>query len=195
MAQKQVVVIAGPTGSGKDSIIAELVRRYSNCVRLITSTTRAPRPGEQNGVDYHFFSKERFLEELRNGNIIEYNYRPSLDTYYGTYIPELEKQLEAGKTVLAQVQIVGARYLKEHYAATTIFVNASSLQLLVERIQERDRTLSPEETEARLNIALQEVKEDAPQYDYQVVNEQGRLLETVDSVVEILEKEGYTLVS
>lgn len=192
---RQVVVIAGPTGSGKDTIIAELVKRSANCVRLVTATTRTPRPGERSGVDYHFFSKPRFEQELQAGNILEFNYRKKLDTYYGTYKPELDTQIAAGRIVFAQVQIVGARYLKEHYDAVTIFITSPSVQLLLERIRERDKTLTPEEIQARLDIALQEIKEDAPFYDYRITNEQGRLIESADRVVEILEKEGYNLES
>lgn len=191
--QKQVVVIAGPTGTGKDSIIGGVIARYPRCTRLVTATTRAMRPGEEDAKSYYFFSKERFLEEVREGNIIEYNYRAQLDTYYGTYKPDLESKLAEGKIVLAQVQIVGARYLQEHYGATTIFVMPQSRAVLEARIRGRDHTLSDEEVHARFDIAEQETKEDAPQYDYQIRNDQGKLDAAVEAVVEILRKEGYTL--
>lgn len=193
--RKQVVVIAGPTGSGKDSIIAGVLARFSNCSKLITATTRAMRPGEIDGVSYHFLSKEKFQEELKKGNIIEYNYRKNLDTYYGTYRPELDKQLAAGKIVLAQVQIIGARLLKQEYGATLIFIAPESFETLEKRIRERDKTLSENELHERIEIARQEVEEDAKEYDYVITNEQGKLDEAVEHTVEILKKEGYTLTS
>jgi guanylate kinase len=194
MARKQVVVIAGPTGSGKDSIIQGILARFSNCSRLVTATTRTVRPGEKDGVNYHFLSKEKFLTEMKEGNILEYNYRKNLDTYYGTYKPALEKQLASGKIIFAQVQIIGARYLKEHYGATLIFISPSSFETLEARIRERDTTLTEEELRERIAIARQEVEEDAKEYDYTIMNEQGKLSEAIDHAVEILRKEGYTLV-
>ena len=190
---KQVAVIAGPTGSGKDTLITEVIKRYPRCSRLITATTRAMRPGEVNGVHYHFFDKEFFLAALERGDILEYNYRPSLDTYYGTYRPELEKQMSNGRIVLAQVQMVGATYLKEHYGATTIFILPSSFEMLEKGIRARDPQLTDEEVMARLNIARQEVQEDAPRYDYHITNEEGQIPKTVDELVGILTKEGYNL--
>ena len=195
MARKQIVVIAGPTGSGKDSIIHGILDRFSNCSRLVTATTRAMRPGEQDGVDYHFLAKEKFLEEMKNGNILEYNFRKNLDTYYGTYKPALEAQLASGNVIFAQVQIIGARYLKEHYGATLVFISPSSFENLEARIRERDKTLSDTELHERIEIARQEVEEDAKEYDYTIMNEQGKLDEAVDAAVEILKKEGYTLTS
>lgn len=195
MEGRQVVVIAGPTGSGKDSIIQGILSRFSNCSRLITATTRTKRPGETDGVSYHFLTKEKFLEELENGNILEYNYRKNLDTYYGTYKPALEEQLASGNNIFAQVQIIGARYLKEHYGAILIFIRPSSFETLEARIRERDKTLTDTELHERIEIARQEVEEDAKEYDYSILNEQGKLQEAIDNTVEILKKEGYTLTS
>src|SRR3989338_10588935 len=115
---KQVVVIAGSSGSGKNAVIDEMLRRYHNCTRLVTATTRMMRPGEQEGVDYYFLSQKQFDEELAAGNIPEHRFVPPLNTYYGTYLPDLEKKIQAGKTVFAQVDIAGARLLKERFNAT-----------------------------------------------------------------------------
>ena len=113
MKLRQVVVIAGPAGSGKDSIIRAIIARHPNAAFGITATTRLPRPGEENGVHYHFFTKERFLAEKEKGNIPEYYHRAQTDTYYGLYKPGLDKQIAEGKIVFFQIQIVGAKYLKE----------------------------------------------------------------------------------
>ncbi len=191
---KQVVVIAGPSGSGKDVIIHELLRRFPNTTRMATAVTRPMRPGEKDGVDYHFMSNDRFKEELDRGNILEHYYRKETDTYYGTYKPDIENRIATGKVVLCQLQIVGAKYFKEHYGATTLFIMPSSLETLEHRVRARS-SISDIEWQERLTITEQEIKRDAAWYDYRVVNEDGKLEETVDEVVAILKKEGYTLQS
>lgn len=190
---KQVVVIAGPTGSGKNTILEELLKRSSRCARLVTATTRVPREGEVDGVDYHFISTEEFRRGLSEGLIPEHRFVPALGTYYGIYLPNLEKQIASGKVVLAQVDIIGARLLKEKYGATTIFITPHSLEEFERRIRARNPDLSEEEFAARMAIAHTEITEHAPEYDYRVVNADGALESAVAEVMSILQKEGYTL--
>ena len=191
--KKQVVVIAGPSGSGKNAIISQIMKRYPNCERLVTATTRLPRPGEVDGIDYHFFTQERFDEELGKGNIPEHRFVPSLGTYYGTYIPDLERRMKEGHIVFAQVDIEGARLLKERYGATTMFIMPESVEQFRGRLRVRNPEWSQKEFEERMKITENEIRMHAPQYDYRVINADGALLETVDQVIEILRKEGYTL--
>lgn len=191
--QKQVVVLAGPSGSGKNVIIAEVIRRYQNCVRMVTATTRAKRPGEEDGIDYYFFTQERFDEERRVGNIPEYRFVPALGTYYGTYLPDLEKKLAEGKIVFAQVDIEGARLLKKKYDATTIFIMPESIGQFKTRLRARSPEWSHKELEERMRITEEELRVHAPQYDHRIVNADGMLPKTVDDVVAILRKEGYNL--
>ena len=134
---KQVVVIAGPAGSGKDTLAKELVRRFDNMSLMVTATTRAKRPTEMEGVNYYFLTKEKFQEELKKGNILEYYHRPETDTYYGTYKLDLDMRLESGKIVIAVIQIVGAKYLKERYNATTLFIMPPSLDAFERRLRAR----------------------------------------------------------
>jgi guanylate kinase len=189
---KRVVVIAGPAGSGKDSVARELVKRFPNVTMMVTATTRAMRPGEQNGVNYHFFSNEQFKKELEAGNIPEHYHRVDTDTYYGTYEPDIDRRLETGKIVLAVVQIVGAKYLKEKYDATTIFIMPPSLDAFEKRVRARS-PMSDIEWQERIQFTQNEVVHEAPWYDYRISNEDGKLPEAVDEIVGILKKEGYTL--
>lgn len=191
-SRKQVVVIAGPSGSGKNSIIEELLTRCPNASRLVTAVTRPMRPGERDGVDYYFMSKKRFKAEIEKGNILEHYYRPETDTYYGTYKPGLESKIASGKVVLCQLQIVGAKYFKEHYNATTIFIMPPSPAAFEKRVRSR-APMSDIEWHERLAITQDEVAHDAPWYDYSIVNEDGKLDKAIDEVVAILTKEGYTL--
>lgn len=193
--QKQVVVIAAPSGGGKNTIINEVVKRCSNCSRLVTATTRAPRQGEINGTDYHFLSEEQFLKDLKEGNILEHRFIENLGTHYGVYKPDLDARIARGETVLCHLDIIGARYLKEHFGATTIFVRPESMDELMRRIQERNPDMRQEERDERMRIAKLEMEQHAPEYDYQVINADGKLDAAVDEVIEILKKEGYTLES
>lgn len=192
-AQKQVVVIAGPSGSGKNAVIGEILKRYHNCARLVTATTRTMRPGEGEGVDYYFMSQEQFDAQLSAGTIPEHRFVPALNTYYGTYLPDLEKKMQEGKIIFAQVDIEGARLLKEKYNATTIFIMPESLEQFRARLRVRNPEWSPMEFEARMKVTEQELHEHAQQYDYRVVNADGRLEDTLREVVEIMQKEGYNL--
>lgn len=191
--KKQVVVIAGPSGSGKNAIISQIIKRYPNCGRLVTATTRLPRAGEVDGIDYHFFSMEKFDQELSNGNIPEHRFVPSLGTYYGIYIPDLERRLQDGRIVFAQVDIVGARLLKERYGATTLFILPESVEQFRVRLRVRNPEWSQKEFDERMKITENEIRVHSPQYDYRIINADGALLETVDQVIEIMRKEGYTL--
>jgi len=193
MSKKQVVVLAGPSGSGKNAIISQILKRYPNCQRLVTATTRAMRPGEVDGVDYHFFSQERFDEELSKGNIPEHRFVPALGTYYGTYLPDLDRRLKEGHIVFAQVDIEGARLLKDRYGATSIFIMPESLEQFRGRLRARNPEWSQKEFDERMKITEHELRAHAPEYDHRVVNADGSLIETVDRVIEILRKEGYTL--
>jgi guanylate kinase len=190
--QKQVVVIAGPAGSGKDSIAREIVRRFPNAVMMVTATTRAMRPGEAQGVNYYFFSNDEFKKELEAGNIPEHYHRTETDTYYGAYEPDIDAKLESGKIIFAVVQIVGAKYLKEKYNATTIFIMPPSLDAFEKRVRERS-PMSDVEWQERLKFTQNEVASEAPWYDYRIANEDGKLEHAVDEVVGILKKEGYNL--
>ncbi len=188
-----VIVLAGPSGSGKNAIMNELLKRFGNTERLVTTTTRAPRPGEVDGVDYHFFTQDRFDSEMSQGNIPEHRFVPALNTSYGIYKPDLDTKIAAGKIVIAQVDIEGARYLKEAYGATTFFIMPESLEQFRGRLKARNPEWTDKEFDARMKITEEELRVHAPQYDHRVVNADGALQETVDNVVEILRREGYTL--
>src|SRR5690606_1861237 len=92
------------------------------------NNNRLARPNERDGVDYYFFDMDRFDREMIMGNILEHRYVPHLDTHYGIYKPDLERRLQAGSIVFAVVDVIGARFLKQAYGATTIFVMPESIE-------------------------------------------------------------------
>ncbi len=191
--QKNVVVIAGPTGSGKDSVIKGVLAKIKGAKFLTNVTTRKQREGEVDGINYHFITNDRFLEELKVGNILEYYHREDTDTYYGTYKPDLDEKIKDGNITFSQIQIVGAKYLKENYGATTIFILPPSIEELKKRVIIRG-DVSAEEWQERLKHFRREMSEDIDFYDYKITNEDGKLEQTVNHVLQILKDEGYNLI-
>jgi len=191
--EKKIVVIAGPSGSGKNAIIDEILARYPRCVRLVTATTRKPRPGEVDGVDYHFLSEQKFERGMARGDIPEHRFVKALNTYYGIYLPDLEEKIKTYAVVFAQVDIIGARLLKERYGASTIFIMPENIEQFGARLRARNPEMSDREFDTRMDIAQKELQEHAPEYDYRVTNADGELDKAVEDVVGILKKEGYNL--
>ncbi|MEK7627895.1 MAG: hypothetical protein AAB421_00545 [Patescibacteria group bacterium] len=185
-----VVIVAGPTGVGKDSIVREIIAQCEGCVELITATTRKRRENEGQG-EYHFFTNEVFDKALASGEIPEHWTHPS-GARYGTYLPYLTEQLGKGKVIIGDMNIVGARYMKENHRALTLFILPPDFSVLRERIIKRGRhDLSEKEIDARLRLAQQEIAEHSPWYDYRVINRENQLDTAVQEVLEILTKEGY----
>lgn len=192
-ANKRILVISGPTGVGESTVTKEIMKRYPVFTRLTTATTRAPRQGEQHEIDYYFFSNDEFERLIAAGEIIEYQNNRDTNVYYGTYKPDLDKKLAAGFNLIMNVDIVGARYYKEHYNATTIFLLPDSWDNIEKRLREREPDMDPTEMENRLAYARREAEEEGSYYDHQIINAQGKLEDTIANVVEILKKEGYQL--
>lgn len=191
--EKRVLIIAGPTGSGESTITKEIIARHPIFTRLVTATTRKPRLNEKDEVDYYFFDVDRFKKEVTAGTILEHTFVPGRDVYYGTYKPDLDKKLDEGRNIIVNPDVVGARYYKEHYNATTIFVKTESVEVLRDRLVSRDPNISDEELAQRLEAAQYELDNEESFYDYVVVNKNGALEEAVAEVQTILEKEGYPL--
>ncbi|MDD3284173.1 MAG: guanylate kinase [Patescibacteria group bacterium] len=188
---KNILVIAGPTCSGESVITQEIIKRHRNFVRLITATTRKPRLNEKNGVDYFFLTKEEFLENIKNGDILEYTYIKNRDEYYGGYKIELEKKLKLGYKIIINPDIVGAKYYKKNYNATTIFIKVRSIDVIEKRLKNRNLDISDKELNIRLENAKEEIESQESFYDYAVLNEQGKLKEAVLEIERILKKEKY----
>lgn len=190
---KRVLVIAGPTGSGESTVTREITSRFPVFVRLVTATSRKERLGEKEGIDYYFFSKDRFEKEIARKNILEYTYVKNRDVYYGAYKPALDRALDSGKNVIANTDIVGARFYKENYSATTIFIRPESLDILRSRLIKRDPSITKEELEKRIGNAESEIRNEEPFYDHSVVNAEGKLEEALENIIKIIRKDGYNL--
>ncbi len=190
--EKKVVVIAGPSGSGKNTVLRSIKNRFPQVRSLTTATTRSPRAGEVEGEDYFFWNIDRF--DTEGSRVVGKRFVPLFGgVHYGIYVPDLEKKMAEASVVFASVDLVGAQWLKEKYGALTIFLIPESLEAYKARIRARSREMPEKEFEMRMKIAETELHVHAPQYDHRVLAANGGLADTVERILEILKKEGYTL--
>lgn len=178
-----LVVISSPSGGGKDSVINALLKRFPNSARFVTTTSRSPRPGNKEGVDYHFISQSEFQKKIEQNKFIEYNFYA--DHYYGTEKTRLVETLKNHPLVLTQIEVNGKHNLdKAKIPHLAIFLIPESLAELGNRIRRRGGVTEVQIKE-RLAIAKQEIQASAD-YDYKVVNAEGKLKQTIDKIAEII---------
>ena len=163
-----LAVVSGFSGAGKGTLIKALLEQYDNYALSISATTRSPRPGEEDGRDYFFVSRERFEEMIEAGQLIEY--AQYVKNYYGTPREYVTSQMEAGKDVILEIEIQGALNIKRQFPqALLLFVMPPSAAELRHRLTSRGT--EPEEViENRLKRALEEA-EGIENYDYILIND------------------------
>ena len=184
----KIFIIAGPTGGGESTITQAIIDRLPKFTRLVTATTRRPRNREKQGVDYYFFSPKKFKQEIASGNIIEHTYIKNRRIYYGSFKPDLEKKLKRGLNIIINPDIVGTKFYKQHYQATTIFIKPDSLESIKQRLLNRDKKISALELSRRLKNAANEIKTQAKFYDFSVINRQNRLDQAINRVIKIINR-------
>ena len=163
-----LTVVSGFSGAGKGTLMKRLLEKYDNYSLSISATTRAPRDGEEHGREYFFHSKEEFEELISQDALIEY--AQYVENYYGTPKAYVEKQLEAGRDVILEIEIQGALKVKEKMPDTLLmFVTPPTAAELKRRLTDRG-TETPEVIESRLRRASEEA-EGMPLYDYVLIND------------------------
>ena len=163
-----LVVISGPSGAGKGTVLKRYFADYPPSVLSVSATTRAPRPGEVDGVHYHFVTREQFEAMIERDEVLEYNVYNG--NYYGSPRGPIEEELAKGHDVILEIETNGAAHIREMFpAALSIFVMPPSYEVLKERLTSRG-TETPEEIEKRLKRGQEEMAL-APDYDYIVVND------------------------
>ena len=181
-----LVIISAPSGAGKDASIERLVKKLAAAVVYVTATSRKPRPGEIPGKHYYFYSPEKFREEIEEGNFLEWSMVHG--EFKGVRRDVLGETLQNHTIVIVKPDPQGMRKIKSHLPeALTIFIMPPSVESLKRRLDHRG-TETPEQREIRLRNAEIEMAA-APEYDYVVVNEDGKLDDTVDKIAEIIKKE------
>lgn len=180
-----LVVISSPSGGGKDSVINALIKLLPNSARLVTTTTRLPRPGNQEGVDYYFVTAEEFEKKITNQELVEYNNYAG--NYYGIEKKHLFFALDKYEIVFTQIEVNGKHNLdKQNIQHLSFFLLPESLEILAERIRKRggvdEKTL-----QKRLKIAQEEI-ESSGDYDYKIVNKDGYFEQTVEQIRSLIEQ-------
>jgi guanylate kinase len=184
--QGLLVILSAPSGAGKDVVLERLVKKLDDAVVYVTATSRKPRPGETHGTHYYFYSPEKFREEIEAGNFLEWSMVHG--EFKGVRRDVLGDTLRSHTIVVVKPDPQGMRKIKSQLPeALTIFIMPPSVESLRRRLTTRG-TETPEQREVRLRNAEIEMAA-APEYDYVVVNEDGRIDETVDQIAEIIRRE------
>jgi guanylate kinase len=181
------IIMSAPSGGGKTTIAKELLRRRADVGYSVSCTTRSPRPGEVDGRDYYFLSRDEFLRRRAAGDFAE-----SAEVHgnlYGTLRSEISRVLGTGKSVIMDIDVQGARQFREAFPqSVTVFVLPPSGEVLLDRLRNR-KTESPQQLAARLDSALEELRA-VEEYEYVVVNDD--LERAVANVGSILDAEVFS---
>ncbi|MBQ6282030.1 MAG: guanylate kinase [Bacilli bacterium] len=163
-----LIVVSGPSGAGKDTIVSELLKRNKNIYLSISMTTRDRREKEKDGVDYYFVDEEKFIDNIKKDNFLEY--AKVYDKYYGTPKDEVVKRLEKGIDVVLVIDITGALNIKKMFKdAIFIFIMPPDLKTLMRRIIDRNR--DPREKMLKRFKEDYKLVNEFNKYNYVVVND------------------------
>ena len=185
MKKGLLVVVSGPAGSGKGTVNGELLKR-DGFAFSVSATTRAPRPGEQDGVNYYYISHEEFERRIAAGEMLEYT--EYCGNYYGTPLREAEQVLAAGKNLILEIEVEGAMNVKAKYPdAVLIMLLPPSHAIQEARLRGRGT-----ETEDKILLRLARTKEEAKvfhKYDYIVYNHDNKSDDAVADIISIVRAE------
>ena len=170
MKKGAILILSGPSGCGKSTLLKEVYKDIDDYYFSISTTTRAPRVGETNGVDYFFVTKEEFEVDIENGNFLEY--AKVHDNYYGTSLKPINSALNEGKLVIFDIDVQGHEIVRSKLddIVTSVFITTPSLEVLETRLNSRN-TDSLDIIEKRIKNAKGEV-EYFQNYDYLIINDE-----------------------
>ena len=180
----KLLIFSAPSGTGKTTIIKELMKEFSELEFSISATTRKPRGSEKNGVEYFFLTKEDFQEKIKAEEFVEY--KNVYENYYGTLKSYVDRSLKEGKNIIFDVDVQGALEIKKEYPddSVMIFIYPPSIEDLKIRLEIRG-TDSSEIIEKRLKYAKKELDQ-MNRYDHKIKNK--RIDAAVEEITQILKK-------
>ena len=189
MKKGLMLVVSGPAGSGKGTVNAMLLER-EDFAFSVSATTRAPRPGEIDGVNYHYITREEFLSRIDSGDMLEHT--EYCGNFYGTPLKEAEEVMQSGKNLILEIEVEGARNVKAKYPDAVLIL------LLPPSYSEQEARLRGRgtETEDKILLRLARAKEEvalADCYDYVVYNYDGKAREAADQILSIVEAEKLSI--
>lgn len=191
MAKGLLIVVSGPSGAGKGTVLGKVFERSKDFVYSVSATTRAPRPGEVDGVQYHFKTKEEFERLISEDKVVEYT--TYAGNYYGTLRPVIEKDLKQGKNVILEIEVDGAMQIKKKFPeAVLVLIVPPDFKTLEARLRGRG-TNTEEDILNRLARASEELKI-FDRYDYLIINEDNGLDKAADKFITITESEKLSTV-
>jgi len=164
-----ILVLSGPSGCGKSSLVTEILKEYDDIYFSISTTTRAIREGEKDGVNYHYIAKEQFEKEIAEGLFLEW--AKVHDNYYGTSLKAVKQALTEGKLVIFDIDVQGHEIVKEQFddILTSLFITTPSAEILRARLLNRG-TDSVDVIEKRLTNSREEMDR-IDEYDFLLVND------------------------
>lgn len=184
MSKGLLIVVSGPSGAGKGTICTEYCRRHPEVFLSVSATTRSPRPGEQNGVHYFFYSKEEFEGMIQNNELLEW--AQYCENFYGTPKKYVEQALNEGRDVILEIEVQGALNVQKQFAGGTyVFVLPPAPEVLADRLRGRN-TETEEVVQKRLSRAMEELPL-MNHYDYILENDE--LEKAVDDLERIVRAE------
>jgi guanylate kinase len=179
----RLIVLTGPSGVGKGTLLKALLERHPELYLSISATTRLPREGEIDGIHYYFYPRDRFEATIAAGELLEW--AEFAGNYYGTPIDPVRAQIEDGNSVILEIELAGARQVAKIFPnALRIFILPPDIETLETRIRERG-TDSPAAIERRLAQATIEIAAQS-EFDYQIINDDFQTaLDELDGLVSI----------
>ncbi|HBL84015.1 MAG: guanylate kinase [Clostridiales bacterium GWF2_38_85] len=179
----RLVVLSGPAGAGKGKVLEVLFSKRRDYKYSVSATTRNPRFGEKDGVNYFFITMEQFEKDIQAGNMLEY--AEYCNNYYGTPKKYVDQQIEAGINVVLEIEVIGAMQIKKKYpSAVLIFLTPPDFKTLEERLRGR-ATESEEVIRNRLMRARDEIIL-ASKYDYIITNYDNKENKAADDIISVV---------